>query len=84
MIFSKGQSDPPKNSLQWDEMIRTALAHEAGQSTGFSAGPFIAEKVNVLRTLTQAIIEVGRINKTAVSLLNYIDEDYRRRILDPA
>ncbi len=31
--------------------------------------------------LTQAIIEVGRINKT-LYLLNYIDdEDYRRRIL---
>ena len=53
---------------------------EAGQSTGFSAGPFIAESERP-SGLTQAIIEVGRINKT-LYLLNYIDdEDYRRRIL---
>ncbi len=41
--IARGQSDPRKIVLQWDEMIRP-LAPEAGQSTGFSAGPFIAEK----------------------------------------
>ncbi|WP_407228281.1 Tn3 family transposase [Escherichia coli] len=79
MILPEG-NQIPKIVLQWDEMILTAGSPEAGQSTGFSAGPFIAESERP-SGLTQAIIEVGRINKT-LYLLNYIDdEDYRRRIL---
>lgn len=53
---------------------------EAGQGTGLALGPFITESER-LSGLPQAIIEVGRINKT-LYLLNYIDdEDYCRRIL---
>jgi TnpA family transposase len=54
---------------------------EAGQSTGFSVLVRSLLKSERPSGLTQAIIEVGRINKT-LYLLNYIDdEDYRRRIL---
>ncbi len=54
---------------------------EAGQSTEASVLVRSLLKSERPSGLTQAIIEVGRINKT-LYLLNYIDdEDYRRRIL---
>ncbi len=41
--IARGQSDPRKIVLQWENDPDRWLP-EAGQSTGFSAGPFIAEK----------------------------------------
>lgn len=61
-------------------MIRTAGSLEAGQ---VQVSVLVRSLLKSERPsgLTQAIIEVGRINKT-LYLLNYIDdEDYRRRIL---
>ncbi|EFW9005848.1 Tn3 family transposase, partial [Shigella sonnei] len=66
--------------LQWDEMIRTAGSLKLGK---VQASVLVRSLLKSERPsgLTQAIIEVGRINKT-LYLLNYIDdEDYRRRIL---
>jgi TnpA family transposase len=70
----------PKIVLQWDEMIRTAGSLKLGK---VQASVLVRSLLKSERPsgLTQAIIEVGRINKT-LYLLNYIDdEDYRRRIL---
>ncbi|MBE0776921.1 Tn3 family transposase, partial [Escherichia coli] len=64
----------------WDEMIRTAGSLKLGkvQDSVLVRSLLKSERPS---GLTQAIIEVGRINKT-LYLLNYIDdEDYRRRIL---
>lgn len=58
--IARGQSDPQKIVLQWDEMIR-------------AAGSLTLLKSERPSGLTQAIIEVGRINKT-LYLLNYIDD----------
>ncbi len=78
--IAKRQSDPRKIVLQWDEMIRTAGSLKLGK---VQASVLVRSLLKSERPsgLTQAIIEVGRINKT-LYLLNYIDdEDYRRRIL---
>ena len=78
--IARGQSDPRKIVLQWDEMIRTAGSLKLGkvQTSVLVRSLLKSERPS---GLTQAIIEVGRINKT-LYLLNYIDdEDYRRRIL---
>ncbi len=78
--IARGQSDPRKIVLQWDEMIRTAGSLKLGK---VQASVLVRSLLKSERPsgLTQAIIEVGRINKT-LYLLNYIDdEDYRRRIL---
>ncbi len=76
--IARGQSDPRKIVLQWDEMIRTAGSLKLGK---VQASVLVRSLLKSERPsgLTQAIIEVGRINKT-LYLLNYIDdEDYRRR-----
>ena len=78
--IARGQSDPRKIVLQWDKMIRTAGSLQLGK---VQASVLVRSLLKSERPsgLTQAIIEVGRINKT-LYLLNYIDdEDYRRRIL---
>lgn len=78
--IARGQSDPQKIVLQWDEMIRAAGSLKLGK---VQASVLVRSLLKSERPsgLTQAIIEVGRINKT-LYLLNYIDdEDYRRRIL---
>ncbi|OIV18203.1 hypothetical protein APP90_23795 [Salmonella enterica subsp. enterica serovar Sandiego] len=74
------QSDPRKIALQWDEMIRAAGSLELGK---IQASVLVRSLLKSERPSgpPQAIIEVGRINKT-LYLLNYIDdEDYHRRIL---
>ncbi len=78
--IARGQPDPRKIALQWDEMIRAAGSLKLGK---VQASVLVRSLLKSKRSsgLTQAIIEVGRINKT-LYLLNYIDdEDYRRRIL---
>ena len=79
----EGKSDPRKIVLQWDEMIRTAGSLKLGK---VQVSVLVRSLLKSERPsgLTQAIIEVGRINKT-LYLLNYIDdEDYRRRISGPS
>lgn len=79
--IARGQSDPPKIILQWDEMIRAAGSLKLGK---VQASVLVRSLPKSERPsgLTQAIIEVERINKT-LYLLNYIDdEDYRRHILN--
>lgn len=71
---------PQRVEGQWDEMLRVAGSLKLG---AVSASELIRSLLKSDRpsALAQAIIEVGRINKT-LYLLNYIDnEDYRRRIL---
>ncbi len=64
---SVGRNDPTAGSLKLGKVQVSVLVRSLLKS----------ERLR----LTQAIIEVGRINKT-LYLLNYIDdEDYRRRIL---
>jgi TnpA family transposase len=78
--IARGQSDAKKIEQQWDEMIRAAGSLKLGK---VQASVLVRSLLKSERPsgLTQAIIEVGRINKT-LYLLNYIDdEDYRRRIL---
>ena len=78
--IARGLSDPQKIVLQWDEMIRATGSLKLGK---VQASVLVRSLLKSERPsgLTQAIIEVGRINKT-LYLLNYIDdEDYRRRIL---
>ncbi|MDZ6857046.1 Tn3 family transposase, partial [Escherichia coli] len=69
---SRGGSDPRKIVLQWDEMIRTAGSLKLGK---VQASVLVRSLLKSERPsgLTQAIIEVGRINKT-LYLLNYIDD----------
>jgi len=64
----------------WDDMMRIAGSLKLGT---VKASELIRSLLKSERpsSLTQAIVEAGRINKT-LYLLNYIDdEDYRRRIL---
>ncbi|WP_230041979.1 Tn3 family transposase, partial [Escherichia coli] len=71
--IARGQSDPQKIVLQWDEMIRAAGSLKLGK---VQASVLIRSLLKSERPsgLTQAIIEVGRINKT-LYLLNYIDDE---------
>jgi len=65
----------------WDEMMRIAGSLKIGT---VHASELIRSllKSDKPSSLAQAIIDLGRINKT-LYLLNYIDdEDYRRRILN--
>lgn len=65
---SVGRNDPDRRLLKLGKVQASVLVRSLLKSERPSG-------------LTQAIIEVGRINKT-LYLLNYIDdEDYRRRIL---
>lgn len=69
-----------KITPHWDDMLRIAGSLKLGT---VHASELIRSLLRSTRPsgLTQAIIELGRINKTCY-LLNYIsDEEYRRRIL---
>ena len=71
---------PQKIEEQWDDMLRIAGSLKLGT---VQASELIRSLLRSERPsgLAQAIIELGRINKT-LYLLNYIDnEEYRRRIL---
>lgn len=78
--LARGCADLSKAENQWDEMMRTAGSLKLGT---IHASELIRSLLKSSRPsgLAQAIMEVGRVNKT-LYLLNYIDdEDYRRRIL---
>nr|AUF80580.1 Mobile element protein [Raoultella ornithinolytica] len=78
--LARGCVDLSKIESQWDEMMRTAGSLKLGT---IHASELIRSLLKSSRPsgLAQAIMEVGRVNKT-LYLLNYIDdEDYRRRIL---
>ncbi|HHU6767072.1 TPA: Tn3 family transposase [Klebsiella pneumoniae] len=78
--LARGCADLSKAEDQWDEMMRTAGSLKLGT---IHASELIHSLLKSSRPsgLAQAIMEVGRVNKT-LYLLNYIDdEDYRRRIL---
>ncbi|MBE8111705.1 Tn3 family transposase, partial [Escherichia coli] len=78
--LARGCADLSKAEDQWDEMMRTAGSLKLGT---IHASELIRSLLKSSRPsgLAQAIMEVGRVNKT-LYLLNYIDdEDYRRRIL---
>ncbi len=71
---------PDKITQHWDDMLRIAGSLKLGT---VQASELVRSLLRSERPsgLAQAIIEVGRINKT-IYLLNYVDdEDYRRRIL---
>lgn len=72
--------NPKKVTQHWDDMLRIAGSLKLGtvQASALLRSLLRSERPS---SLAQAIIEVGRINKT-IYLLNYVDdEDYRRRIL---
>ncbi|VVP31306.1 Tn3 family transposase [Pseudomonas fluorescens] len=72
--------NPDKIEQHWDDMMRIAGSLKLGT---VQASELIRSLLKSDRpsSLTQAIIEAGRINKT-LYLLTYVDdEDYRRRIL---
>ncbi|PSU44554.1 Tn3 family transposase [Photobacterium frigidiphilum] len=78
--LARGVLNPQKIHQHWDDMMRIAGSLKLGT---VQASELIRSLLKSDRpsSLAQAIIEVGRINKT-IYLLNYIDdEDYRRRIL---
>lgn len=78
--LARGCADLSKAKNEWDEMMRTAGSLKLGT---IHASELIRSLLKSSRPsgLAQAIMEVGRVNKT-LYLLNYIDdEDYRRRIL---
>lgn len=78
--LARGCADLSKAENQWDEMMRTAGSLKLGT---IHASELIRSLLKSSRPsgLAQAIMEVGRVNKT-LYLLNYIDdEDYRRRLL---
>lgn len=78
--LARGYADLSKAESQWDEMMRTAGSLKLGT---IHASELIRSLLKSSRPsgLAQAIMEVGRVNKT-LYLLNYIDdEDYRRRLL---
>ena len=78
--IARSRINTKKIERHWDDMLRVAASLKMGS---ISAPTLIK---TLLRTekpssLAQAIINLGKINKT-IYLLNYIDdEDYRRRIL---
>ncbi|MBL5829230.1 Tn3 family transposase [Serratia fonticola] len=78
--LARGCIDLSKIESHWDEMMRVAGSLKLGT---IHASELIRSLLRSTRPsgLAQAIMEVGRVNKT-LYLLNYIDdEDYRRRIL---
>ena len=78
--IARGHINVHKAAEHWDDMLRIAGSLKLG---AVRASELIRSLLKSERPsgLAQAIIEVGRINKT-LYLLNYIDdEDYRRRIL---
>jgi TnpA family transposase len=78
--LARGQVKTHRIEQHWDDMMRVAGSLKLGT---IHASELIRSLLRSERPsgLAQAIIEVGRINKT-IYLLNYInDEEYRRRIL---
>jgi len=78
--LARGSVNTRRIEQHWDDMLRKAGALKLGT---IQASELIRSLLKSDRpsSLTKAIIEAGRINKT-LYLLNYIDnEDYRRRIL---
>lgn len=78
--IARGHINVHRAAEHWDDMLRIAGSLKLGT---VRASELIRSLLKSERPsgLAQAIIEVGRINKT-LYLLNYIDdEDYRRRIL---
>ena len=78
--LAKSWVKPKKVKQHWDDMLRMGGSLKLGT---VRASELLCSLLKSERpsSLAQAIIEVGRINKT-IYLLNYIDdEDYRRRIL---
>ena len=78
--LARGCVDLSKIESHWDEMMRVAGSLKLGT---IHASELIRSLLRSTRPsgLAQAIMVVGRVNKT-LYLLNYIDdEDYRRRIL---
>ncbi|MDX2422284.1 MAG: Tn3 family transposase, partial [Amphritea sp.] len=78
--IARGHINVRRAEEHWDEMLRIAGSLKLGT---VRASELIRSLLKSERPsgLAQAIIEIGRINKT-LYLLNYIDdEDYRRRIL---
>ncbi|WP_097736593.1 Tn3 family transposase, partial [Escherichia coli] len=76
--LARGCVDLSKIESHWDEMMRVAGSLKLGT---IHASELIRSLLRSTRPsgLAQAIMEVGRVNKT-LYLLNYIDdEDYRRR-----
>ena len=78
--LARGSVNTLRIEQHWDDMLRIAGSLKLGT---IQASELIRSLLKSDRpsSLTKAIIEAGRINKT-LYLLNYIDdEDYRRRIL---
>jgi len=78
--LSRSCVKPKKVTQHWDDMLRIGGSLKLGT---IQASELLRSLLKSDRpsSLAQAIIEVGRINKT-IYLLNYVDdEDYRRRIL---
>lgn len=78
--LARGVAQTRRIEQHWDDMLRMAGSLKLGT---IQASELIRSLLKSERpsSLAQAIIEVGRINKT-LYLLNYIDdEEYRRRIL---
>lgn len=78
--LARGRVNVSKIEQHWDDMLRIAGSLKLGtvQASELIRSLLKSERPS---SLAQAIIEVGRINKT-LYLLNYIDDEhYRRRIL---
>lgn len=78
--IARGQIRTHRITQYWDDMLRIAGSLKLGK---IRASELIRSLLKSDRpsSLTQAIIELGRINKT-LYLLHYIDDEaYRRRIL---
>ncbi len=78
--LARGCVNPKKITQHWDNMLRIGGSLKLGtiQASELLRSLLKSERPS---SLAQAIIEVGRINKT-IYLLKYVDdEDYRRRIL---
>lgn len=78
--LARGCADLSKAENQWEDMLRTAGSLKLGT---IHASELISSLLKSSRPsgLTQAIMEVGRINKT-LYIIDYIDdEDYRCRLL---
>jgi TnpA family transposase len=78
--LARGSVNTHRIEQHWDDMLRIAGSLKLGT---IQASELIRSLLKSDRpsSLTKAIIDAGRINKT-LYLLNYIDdEDYRRRIL---
>jgi TnpA family transposase len=78
--LARGSVNTRRIEQHWDDMLRIAGSLKLGT---IQASELVRSLLKSDRpsSLTKAIIDAGRINKT-LYLLNYIDdEDYRRRIL---